>query len=378
MNILLLTHSYPNRSDALKSIFIREQAQLLSLFFDVTVVLFRVDYSSFMLFPKYSFSKVTAGKLTEYEVTIHKSLPGVTQIIYIFNTYRFLVKEILNKNRPDLIHSHYSYPAGLIGTIIQKRKGIPNILTEHTRIRAYARSWFHKQCLNYTYRNTNSIVSVSNTLKTEINQVFNRHIAVIYNYVDVDKFKIPRAKNGNNLNIGFIGRLGNYNKGLDLLLASVSQLGRKDFLLHIGGDGSLISHFKENAKELGIETNCKFYGDIPHDKIPEFYSCLDIFVVPSRYETFGIVLIEAMASGIPVIATKCGGPQEVVTPSTGILVENENIGELTAAIRYISENISLYKAEVIIRYVKDNFGKQVFVEQISKLYNEIITINLNE
>jgi glycosyltransferase involved in cell wall biosynthesis len=378
MNILLLTHSYPNRSDALKGIFIREQAQLLSSFFDVTVVLFRVDYSHFKFFPEYSFSKVATGKLTEYEVTIHKSLPGITQIIYILTTYRFIVKEILNKNRPDLIHSHLSYPAGFLGTIIQKRKGIPNILTEHTKIRAYTRSWFHKQCLNYTYRNTCSIVSVSNTLKTEINQVFNRHISVIYNYVDVDKFKIPGTKDGDKINIGFIGRLGNYNKGLDLLLAAVSQLGRKDFLLHIGGSGSLIPHFKENAKELGIETNCKFYGEIPRDKIPEFYSCLDMFVLASRYETFGIVIIEAMASGIPVIATKCGGPQEIVTPSTGILVENENIGELTAAITYISENRSLYKAEVIRRYVKDNFGKQVFVKQISKLYNEIITINSNE
>ena len=377
MNILLLTHSYPNRSDALKSIFIKEQAQLLSLYFDVTVVFFRVDYSHFKLFPEYSFSKVATVKLSEYEVTIHKSLPGITQIIYIIQTYRFIVKEILNKNKPDLIHSHLSYPAGFLGTIIQKRKGIPNILTEHTKIQAYARSWFHKQCLNYTYRNACSIVSVSNALKTEISKVVNRRISVIYNYVDVDKFKTHVSKDGDKLNIGFIGRLGNFNKGLDLLLASVSELGRKDFLLHIGGDGSLISNFKENAKELGIETNCKFYGDIPRDKIPEFYSRLDIFVLASRYETFGIVLIEAMACGIPVIATKCGGPQEIITQATGILVEKENIGELTTALKYMSENLSLYKAEDIRRYAEDNFGKKKFIEQISELYNESLTFRSN-
>jgi glycosyltransferase involved in cell wall biosynthesis len=350
---------------------------VLSLSFDVTVVLFRVDYTKFGLFSGYSFSKTVCGRLTEYEVMVSKSFPGITQLKYLLNSYRFIVKEILKKDRPDIIHSHLSYPGGFLGTIIQMRKGIPNILTEHTRIQAYSRSWFHKQCLNYTYRNTRCIVSVSNTLKKEIDEFYHRQISVVPNFVDTEKFKISLTRANDKLNIGFIGGLGNYNKGLDLLLESASNFGRKDFIIHIGGGGSLTDSFIKIAEGFGIGANCHFYGELSREKIRNFYSSLDFFVMPSRYETFGIVVIEAMACGIPVIATKCGGPEDIVTPETGLLIEKENMPILTDALIYMAKNLGKYDKETLRRYAEENFGQKIFVERINRLYNEIITNNYN-
>lgn len=378
MNILLLTHSYPNSTNPLKATFIREQAKVLSLFFNVTVAWFKVDYSHFSLFPGYSFSKEVSENLTEYKVTIKKTLPGITQLKYLANAYRFINKEIISNNKPDIIHSHFSYPAGFLGTIIQKRKKIPNILTEHTRIGAFSRSWYHKQCLNYTIRNACCIISVSNALKAEIDQIFHRPVSVIPNFVDVDKFKISGTKPGDKLNIGFLGGFESKNKGMDLLLKSASLLHKNSFILHIGGDASVIDAFKNMAKGFGIEENCKFYGEISRNEIADFYSNLNLFVLPSRYETFGIVLIEAMACGIPVIATRCGGPQEIVTQSTGMLIEKDNPEELAKAIISMSENLGSYNKEAIRSYARETFGQQVFIEKISNLYQEILTKNSNE
>ena len=96
-----------------------------------------------------------------------------------------------------------------------------------------------------------------------------------------------------------------------------------------------------------------------------------MFVLPSRYETFGIVLIEAMACGIPVIATKCGGPEEIVTDETGLLIEKDNPEELALAIKNIWANPGKYNKQTIRKYSADKYGQSVFAEKISALYMSI-------
>ncbi len=377
MNILVLTHSYPDFNHKWRGIFVQEQVIALSIKHDITVVYFKVDYSHFAPFSDYSFLKKQNGRVTEYEVTINKSFPVITQIKFLLNTYRFIKEKILNQTKIDIIHSHLSYPGGFLGAIIQEKRKIPNILTEHSRIKSYFRSWIHKKCVKYTLRKTNCVIAVSNALREEIISLCHRPVAVIHNIVDVEKFELVKSKPGAILNIGFLGGLKNYNKGLDLLLKSAALLETKDFFLHIGGNGILLDDFKKMAADLDIDSNCKFYGEISRNDIANFYSKLDLFVLPSRYETFGIVLIEAMACGIPVIATKCGGPQEIVTPSTGILIQKDNASELKTAIISISGNIGSYDKESIRNYAKENFGQKVFVERLSDLYDEILTKKSN-
>jgi L-malate glycosyltransferase len=152
----------------------------------------------------------------------------------------------------------------------------------------------------------------------------------------------------------------------------------KNFTFSIGGDGVLADQYKIMAHDLGISERCKFHGNIQRDGIAVFYSDIDIFVLPSRYETFGVVLIEAMACGIPVVATRCGGPEDIITAATGILIEKDNPEALAGAIIKISESPNSFNNIVIRKYVADNFSEGIFVEKVTNLYKELISLKTNE
>jgi glycosyltransferase involved in cell wall biosynthesis len=372
MNILLLTHSYPDVKNKWRGVFVQEQVKALSIKHEVTVVYFKVDYSHFAPFSNYTFLKKQSGRITEYEVTISKSFPVITQAKYLSNTYRFIEKEILTQVKIDIIHSHFSYPAGFLGTIIQKRKRIPSIITEHTWIKKYFRSWIHKKCVLYALKNSSGVISVSIALKDDIALFCSRKVSVIPNVIEVDKFYLSEKHDHKTLNIGILGGMGNYRKGLDILIKSVSLLKDMDLMVHIGGDGILLEKFKTLSKESGVFEKCKFYGEILTEDISGFYSRLDVFVLASRDETFGVVVVEAIASGLPVIATDCGGPKEIITRDTGLLVEKENPEELARAITYMSENLHLYNRDSIRKYAEEKFGQMSFVESVTHFYQDVL------
>ena len=371
MNILILTHSYPDANNTWRGVFIRDQAQALSLSHNVKVVYFKVDYSHLAPFIGYKYIQKSEGTLTEFVVTTGRSLPVVNQLKYLYGTYKFLCDQVLDKERIDIIHCHLSYPAGFLGTIIQKIQKIPCVITEHSWIRKHFRSPVHKMCVLYAIRNCALIVAVSKALKSDIRRFTDNQIMVVSNVIDADKFTITQKLKSNRINLGILGGMSTNRKGIDILLKAIALLPGKDIHLHIGGDGILLDHYKKSAFELGISGNCSFYGQILPDRVTEFYSLLDIYVLASRDETFGVVVIEAMASGLPVIATKCGGPEEIVLPENGILIENENEKEMADAISYMSENLESYDKIAIKKYAEEKFGQKAFLNNINAIYDRI-------
>jgi L-malate glycosyltransferase len=373
MTILLLTHSYPDARIKWRGLFIQDQALALSAKHEIIVVYFKVDYTHFAPFLKYSFVKRQNGKITEYELTTGKSLPVINQLKYFKDTFRFIRKEILSHKKIDIIHSHLSYPAGFLGTIIQKREKIPCVLTEHSWIKKYFRSRIHKLCVLYTLKHCACVVAVSHALKDDIDLYCKRQIQVIPNVIEMKKFSLSNAlKRDNNLNIGILGGMGNYRKGLDILIKAVSLLKDLELTVHIGGDGKLLSTFKDMAKELDVAGKCIFYGEIKPESIKDFYSKLDFYVLPSRDETFGVVVVEAMACGLPVIATKCGGPEEIMTKETGVLIDKEDPQELARAIRSVAANLGSYNRKAIRNYVLKKYNPDLFVASVSAVYQELL------
>jgi glycosyltransferase involved in cell wall biosynthesis len=372
MTILLLTHSYPDEPVAWRGMFIREQAMALSREHEVIVVYFKVDYSHFGPFSKYSFIKRNNGPIVEYTLTTARSFPVITQWKYLADTYRFIEREVFSGKKIDIIHSHLSYPAGFLGTILQRRKKIPNVVTEHSWITNYFRSRIHKISVRYTLKNACAVVAVSSTLSKNIRAFYDREITVIPNVVNVDAFSVHTSRGNGKLNIGLLGGMNNNLKGIDILLNAVALTGDLNLTVHIGGTGKLLDDYKSLAARFGITDKCIFYGEIKHENKSAFYSGLDVYIMASRRETFGVVVVEAMASGLPIIATRCGGPEEIVTTSTGILIDKENPAELANAIREISVKLKLYNADAIRGYAVSGYSPEKVCGAITALYHTIL------
>jgi glycosyltransferase involved in cell wall biosynthesis len=367
MNILVLTQYYPFTEEAFAGIFVKQQVEIIGNHYNVTVLCFHVDYSWFSLIPKFSVKIEKTSQLEEINLTLARSFPIYNQANYFLSTWIYTRRHLLKTKKFDLVHAHVAYPAGVMAFLLKKLLHIPYILTEHTRIQSQNRSIFHKTLIKTAYKQADKIVVVSSFLEKEIKKELKLNPIVIPNVVDTNKFSIAHSQSGI-FEIGFIGNFNNNNKGLDILLTACKRI-RFPFRLHIVGNGSLIDQYKKMTRDLGINDYCIFYGKMKSHDLPKFYASLNLFILASRYETFGIVLIEAMAAGLPVISTNCGGPADIVTAQTGILVDIDNVEQMAAAIHKIKDNYGEYNSSVIRNYVEQKFGMDAFTNKIIALYH---------
>lgn len=127
----------------------------------------------------------------------------------------------------------------------------------------------------------------------------------------------------------YVGRLG-ARKGLDLALRAVAALDDDDLKFLIGGTGRYEERLRALAAKLEIEEQVRFLGYVPDEELPMLYSSVDVFILPSRYEGFGLVLLEAMACRTPVIGTDTGGISTVIDQGTGLTPQND-VSELIKA-----------------------------------------------
>ncbi len=370
-NVLILTSWYPSEESVYSGIFIQEQAKALSKDFNIIVVVIKVDYTRFAPFFKYEVKRQGSGCLKEYRLTVLKSFPVYNQFNFFAAVQRVLTNEFADINI-DLIHSHVSYPAGVAGYFYSKIRKIPLIITEHYGgFTGLFRTWFHKKLALMALRNADSVTTVSRASKEIISRYIDNEIMIIPNMIDVSKFSIEKTK-GDVIHAGFMGGLNTNVKGLDILLQAAGKLKKEQILFHIAGGGDLLEFYKQYAAELSLADKCVFYGPLKPEQTPSFYNRLDIFILPSRRESFGVVLLEALASGVPVIAARCGGPQEIVTNDVGILIEKENPGALAEGILKIIGERNSYAPERLRQEVDQRFGVDRIRKKMQVLYKQVM------
>jgi glycosyltransferase involved in cell wall biosynthesis len=142
---------------------------------------------------------------------------------------------------------------------------------------------------------------------------------------------------------------------------------------NIIGDGSKREKYEQMCKKFNIDDKCKFYGRVDKTAIPKLIEENDFLILPSIKETFGSVLIESMAGGKPVLATKCGGPQDFVNKKVGILVEPGNKEQLELGIKNMIDNYDHFDFQYIRNYAKDNFNYDSIGKKLKELYISILS-----
>jgi glycosyltransferase involved in cell wall biosynthesis len=167
-------------------------------------------------------------------------------------------------------------------------------------------------------------------------------IVVLRNAVDGERF-VPRDRGEARRKLGlpgdrsvvcYVGRFG-HEKGGDVLIdamARVRALGRSDVLVAMVGGGAMEAALREQARVLGVTEQVRFCGEQPHAEVPDWISACDVLCLPSRREGCPNVVLEALASGRPVVATRVGGVPELLNDENGLMTPSEDAEALAAAL----------------------------------------------
>jgi glycosyltransferase involved in cell wall biosynthesis len=382
--VLILPSWYPSRIHPVNGIFVQDQAREISKKYEAAVLYPRWagyrDMLAYRLGPR-SENEEEAGLMVCRERAL-VPLPRQFKLGYHFYfraAKRGFEKLLSTWGKPDVIHAHVVLPAGWAASILGRQHRIPVVLTEHSGpFSMHLRSKGQKHLVRETLNHVDRVIAVSPTLEREI-QTFHKGpgIRVVGNVIRTEFFFPsnggPERPGPRGLRF-FSAALLSEKKGMRYLIEAMhllAQRGVTSFELIIGGDGPARHELEEMVKSLGVADRCRFLGMLTPLEVRNWIQQSDVFVLPSLGETFGIVLGEAMACGKPVIATRCGGPEFVVTEETGLLVDVANASALADAMhQFVTERVT-FDPDLIRKSVVERFGEETFLRTISEVYEEV-------
>jgi glycosyltransferase involved in cell wall biosynthesis len=237
-----------------------------------------------------------------------------------------------------------------------------------------------------TAKKASIVVTISNYSLEKIQKYYcieQNKVRIVPNGVDIEKFKPMDTKAvrqkfglGNETCVLFVGSLIP-RKGLPFLVEAAKKVAKNkaDTKFLIVGDGPLRNQLSYSIKSANLSGNFKFLGNLKDDELPAVYNCADVFVLPSIQEGQGIVLLEAQASGKPVVAFNIGGVNETVqNKETGLLVNRGNVDELADALLKLLTDKALREkmGSKGHRFVSENYTWDICAQKMLKIYNEAL------
>lgn len=284
--------------------------------------------------------------------------------------------------KPDVVHAHCFLRAGVLASKIFGKHHIPYVVTEHS-------SQWHKhevtgrelQMAREAANNAKAIISVSGALLSHMHQdlALNK-THVLPNAVDSIFLSggIQQRPAGQNIAFINIGLL-NPGKRQDLLIDAFYLAFGSDTknTLTIVGDGPERKALEARIARYRMEASIRLLGMRSRNEVVNFLEDSDCLALTSDHETFGVVVIEALAKGVPVISTDCGGTSEIVTSQNGILTEKGNVQAIAAAMSAMSQRINtgVYDRNRIREDCANKFSQQSVCSGLQEIYKEVTKLN---
>lgn len=295
-----------------------------------------------------------------------------------FNPFRILksfsfVNNLIHSFKPDIVHCHSSF-AGVITRLVVGNR-IPTIFTAHSWAFTGGASSFRKIIApiseKIVSKYTKKIICVSDydkqlALRYKITSP--EKLITIYNGIDSGN-NLSQKQNSNTFIS--VGRLA-YPKEFELLIESFVRANLPNKKLEIVGEGSDKEKILEKIKSLKAEDKVFVLGKLSQQEVRKKLSESSVFILISKHEGFPMTILEAMSTGLPVIASKVGGVPEEIDESCGILVSN-NAEEISTAITKLSEeNTNKKMGEASKRKFEANFTLEKFLSKTKKVYDEVL------
>jgi len=394
LKILVVSRLYPRPSDPVLGIFVAEEVKELSRRCQMKVVSPVPWFPPLKPFKKwYAYARSPVRELREgIEVFSPRAVVLPRNFLFELLGFSFYLslRRWINKIETDfpfdLIHAHTVYPDGFAAAMLGRALRRPTVITLHGGdVTLYLKRALVRRMGLWALSRAHRIISVSRALRTAIvsgHGADPNRIAVIPNGVDVTRFApMPQREARERLaledersRILYVGGIER-SKGIDYLFKAAGELRRSTQYpveVVLIGEGEYEERAKVLAEELGISNAVAFAGKRPNTEIPLWINACDLLVLPSLSEGFGVVLIEAMACGKPTVATRCGGPEDIVTPETGILVPPADYMALAEALQEVLSGQRRFDPQEIRRQAVAKYACESTASRIIEVYREII------
>ena len=280
--------------------------------------------------------------------------------------------------RPDIVHAQSTLWGGVAAARMRDRLGIPFVITEHSSAfsRGALRSW-EVPIAAAALREASAVLAVSDSLARRLREFApGLAVDVVPNVVDTTFFcPPPRGRPASPYVFLCVGGLVPI-KRFDIAIRAFASAfaDNPGVVLRIGGSGPEASRLQRLAGQLGIAERVQFLGALSRVQVRDEMQHADAFVLSSSIETFGVVVVEAQSVGLPVIVTRCGGPEELVSESTGIRVPPDSVDNLSAAMRemHVDRGEWALRAASIRRATQDRFDRGVVAQQVLDCYQRVL------
>jgi glycosyltransferase involved in cell wall biosynthesis len=316
--------------------------------------------------------------VTVYEALFHKIHFRLNQKghdSWVNHGFKAVKSYINDFGKPDLIHAHSRFLLGaLLAQKVLHKNGVQYVMTEHSTF--YGRKLikdFQVPLLKNVIAESRELIVVSSELSKAMNEFLKTDFSaiVIPNVIDPIFDNIPLGQQKASVFIFLnIASLDPKKDQTTLIKAfAYSFKGDKQVILKIGGDGAEKENLFKITEELGIKEQVIFLGVLSHEKVKEEMMGCNVFVLSSLNETFGVVLIEALACGKPVISTRSGGPEDFINDNNGILIPVEDEKALGEAMLEMKKNYQNYDSQTIRNNCLAKFSGQSVASQLINLYS---------
>jgi glycosyltransferase involved in cell wall biosynthesis len=385
LNILFLSGWYPNRVHPTLGNFIQKHAEAVALRSNVIALNVCSDAGCKQTYEITDSVINNVRAINVYYKKVTHGIPVLSQIQKLIRTRKAYSKGLrIVKSafgRIDLVHHNILYPSGLIALQLKRSMGIPYIVTEHSTEYLSSKNLNigsnERMLSKKIARNASFITPVSKDLRDAMmNLGLAGNYEVVYNVVDTKLFYPSEQKTGSKIKFLHVSTLDDDHKNISGMLRSIAELSkqRTDFEFWVVGDGDTAPHI-ETAKKLGIYNSVVFFdGTKTTSEIADLMRSSDCFVLFSNYENLPVVIIEALASGLPVVSSDVGGIHEHINAERGVLVPHKNEKVLTMALDQMANDIrnKRYDAARLSRYADENFSYEKVSEKFHHLYQRIL------
>ena len=375
MRIFIVCRGYPTEKYIGNGIFEFDQAKALAVR-GHEVIYLAIDLRSIRRWRHWGRESLQKDsvKIEAINIPLGRVPKRILRAFGVFGLSRVFRQCVKKYGKPDIIHAHFTGSAYSAVKAL-KEYGIPIVMTEHSSaINKEDIDPLDRKVAQYVYKNVDKIITVSPTLQKRINDVFQADSTYIPNIVDLNIFSHKSIVNSyDKFLIVSVGNLISL-KRMDRLLDGFSKFlqDHQNSELVIFGDGPERIRLQNQAKELNLKNKIIFKGKCPREQIADTLESASCFILVSSSETFGVAYIEALACGVPVIATTCGGPEGFVHDGNGILIPVDDEKALLEAMNTMYGKASTYDRAKIAAEIRKKFSPESVAVQLEEIYRELI------